>query len=324
LHDLAIIIVSTNEADWLAPCLTSVFDHAGALSLDVVVADNESTDRTRDVVEREFPQARVVRCRNRGFAHGNNRALMTCDARYVLFLNPDTEVLEGSLEDLIATLDERPRVGLVGVRQLWGDGTVYPTIRRFPSALRDLCEALGAERLPGRRGLLGALGWLGERELRPEPYERETACDWTVGSFMLVRREAIDGAGFLDERFFMYSDEPDLCWRIKQAGWDVLHLPQMTIVHHAGKSGVSSKVEAQMAFAKLLFARKHFSRPHLVAYRSALLVRHGLRALVGGVDRDEAKDKRAASRSALRVLLGREEPPYGQPPPTAVAPRVGR
>ena len=325
MHDLAIIIVSTNEAAWLPPCLTSIFDHAGELSLDVVVADNESSDDTREVVERQFPQARVVSCRNRGFSHGNNRAMMTCDARYVLFLNPDTEILDGTFEDLIATLDERPRVGLVGVRQLWGDGTVYPTIRRFPNALRDLCEALGAERLPGRRGFLGgrALDWLGERELRPAPYERETPCDWTVGSFMLARREAIDGAGFLDERFFMYSDEPDLCWRIKRAGWEVLHLPRMTIVHHAGRSGVSSKVEAQMAFAKQLFARKHFSPLHRAAYLAALLIRHSLRALLGGADRRAAEDKRAASRRALRVLTGREEPPFGPPPRTAVAPRAG-
>ena len=93
--DLAVVIVSTNEARWLPPCLTSVFAHAGDISLDVVVADNDSVDGTRELVESDFPDARVVTCRNHGFGHANNRGLETTSARYVLFLNPDTEILDG-------------------------------------------------------------------------------------------------------------------------------------------------------------------------------------------------------------------------------------
>src|SRR5687767_8204548 len=118
MHDLAIIIVSTNEARWLRPCLSSVFAHAGTIDLDVVIADNESTDGTRELVEREFPTARVVTCENRGFAHANNRAALTTDSRYVLFLNPDTEILEGTFDELVNALEARTGVGLVGVRQV--------------------------------------------------------------------------------------------------------------------------------------------------------------------------------------------------------------
>jgi GT2 family glycosyltransferase len=186
----------------------------------VVVVENEPPDGARELVEREFPQVRVVSCANRGFAHANNRALMSADARYVLFLNPDTEIVEGTFEDLVKLLDKRPWLGLAGVRQLTPDGEVYPTIRRFPNALRTLSEAFVSERLRRRASWLGAreLSWLGERELRPGPYERETRCDWTSGSFMLARREAIDAAGFFDERFFLYSEERDLCCRITLAG----------------------------------------------------------------------------------------------------------
>ena len=104
MHDLAIVIVSTNEAHWIAPCLATVYAHAGPIDLDIVVADNGSTDGTAEVVSR-FPGARVVRCENHGFSHANNRALMTCDARYVLLLNPDTEIREGTFADLVATMD---------------------------------------------------------------------------------------------------------------------------------------------------------------------------------------------------------------------------
>src|SRR4051794_22066215 len=94
--DLAIIVVSTNEAHWLTACLSTVFAHAGSARLDVVVVENDCTDGTRELVETAFPAARVVASANHGFAHANNRGAMTCEARYVLFLNPDTEIVDGT------------------------------------------------------------------------------------------------------------------------------------------------------------------------------------------------------------------------------------
>lgn len=316
MHDLAIIIVSTNEARWLRPCLTSVFAHTGTTTLDVVVADNESTDGTRELVEREFPTARVVTCENKGFAHANNRAALTTDSRYVLFLNPDTEILEGTFEELVNAVDARPTVGLAGVKQVDAEGRLAPTTRRFPNAFRALGEALASERLP-RRGT-----WLGERELRMELYEKEHACDWTSGSFMLARREALDSAGLMDERFFIYSEEPDLSLRMKRAGWQTRHLPLMTIVHHAGKAGISDRMLAQDAFARLQYARKHLSPSHRAAYAGALALRYLLRAAPLGAKTVDRERRREANRRALRTLLGREPPPFGEPPAQALAPRA--
>jgi GT2 family glycosyltransferase len=315
VHDLAIIVVSTNEAQWLPACLSSVFAHAGSIDLDVVVADNESNDGTRELVEQDFPGARVVSSLNRGFAHGNNRALMTCDARYVLFLNPDTEILEGTFQELVETLDARPSVGLVGVKQVTSDGTLFPTIRRFPNAVRTISEALGSERLSLRAG------WLGERELRMELYDQEVDCDWTSGSFMLARREAIESAGFLDERFFIYSEETDFCRRIKEAGWAIRHLPTMTILHHADKAGINAKMEAQNAYTRMQYARKHFSPAHRTLYGGALTLRYLLRYAVRGRDPGLATQRRAAASRALRTIAGLDAPPYGSPPGQAVAGR---
>jgi GT2 family glycosyltransferase len=194
------------------------FSRIADVSVDVVVVDNESTDGTAELVATEFPDARVVWSRNLGFSHANNRALMTCNARYVLFLNPDTEILDGTFAELVRMMDARPTVGLIGVRQVVTDGSLDTTIRRFPNALRALGDALLAEHLPRRPH------WLGERELDPASYEREFDCDWTSGSFMLARREAIESAGYLDERYFLYCDETDFCRRIKTAGWDVRHV----------------------------------------------------------------------------------------------------
>jgi len=312
-HDLAIVIVSTNEAKWLDPCLSTIFAGAGDASLDVVVVDNESTDGTRELVESRFPSARVVDSRNHGFSHANNRGVATCDARYVLFLNPDTEIVAGNFGELLEEMDQRPEVGLAGVRQLTGDGVLWPTIRYFPTIPRAIGEALAAERWPVRPR------WLGERELDMGLYDREQSCDWTSGSFLLARREALMSSGLLDERFFIYSEETDLCLRIKQAGWDIRHLTGMTIVHHAGKGGIRPKMVAQEAYGRRQYAQKHFPRPARSAYLTAVMARYVARALAPGRG-SEAVARRQAARRAIATLLGRAEPPFGPPPPTAVAP----
>jgi hypothetical protein len=311
--DLAIIIVSTNEARWLEPCLRTVYERAGDASLDVVVVDNASTDGTRQLVESTFPRARVVDSVNRGFAHANNRGAATCSARYILFLNPDTEILSGTFGELVAALDAQPKVGLIGVRQVTADGELWPTIRYFPGISRAFGDALGAERWPMRNR------WLGERELDLARYDEELDCDWTSGSFMLARREALLSAGLLDERFFIYSEEPDLCLRLKRGGWGVRHLPSMTILHHAGKGGVRPKMLAQDAFTRRQYAEKHFSAPRRVAYLTGVGAQHALRALLPTRDAATAQ-RRAAARLALRTLVGRAEPPFGPPPPTAISP----
>ena len=157
--DLAVIIVSHNSAGWLAPCLSSVYAKSGDLDLDVVVVDSGSTDDTVDLVRREFPDVRVLATENRGFAAANNRGLEIVDAEWVLFLNPDTEILSGTLEELVSLLRARPTVGLAGVRQIDENGVMDPTMRRFPNAVRSLSVSLGAERLPFHAS------WLGERVL---------------------------------------------------------------------------------------------------------------------------------------------------------------
>lgn len=313
MADLAVVIVSHNSASWLEPCLTTVYEHAGEIELDVVVADNESTDGSVELVGRLFPDARVLLCANRGFAYGNNQALMTVSAPFVLFLNADTEILSGTFADLLDDLRRRPQVGLVGVRQLGPEGAVYPTIRRFPSATRLFFEALGSERFPFRAS------WLGERELDLRVYDSEVECDWTSGSFMLARREALLAAGLLDERFFMYCEEPDLCLRIKRAGWEVRHLPSMTILHHWGRSGWNARLVAQDAYARRQYIGKHFSRPRAAAAIAAFALGHVARAVYGAPGREERRARRAASLRALRTLFGLEPPPFGRPPAQAVA-----
>jgi GT2 family glycosyltransferase len=313
VDDLAVIIVAYNSAPYIAACLRSVFEHLGPLRADVVVVDAESGDDTTEIVA-GFNDVRLIRGENRGFAYSNNRGLMTCDARYILFLNPDTEILEGSLSDLVARMDQQPGLGLLGVRQVDAEDQLDMTIRRFPNALRALGDALGAEHLPGRPG------WLGERELAPDAYDRELTCDWTSGSFMLARREAIESAGYMDERFFMYSEETDFCRRIGRAGWEIRHLPWLTILHYGAKVGVDPRIESLSAHSRMLYARKHFSQPHRALYFATIVMRHALRfACAGGGER--GKCRRMAHLAALRTVLGLSPPPHSPWSDFSVHPR---
>ena len=318
-HDLAIIVISTNEVQWLGPCLSSVYARVGTASVDVVVVDNQSTDGTREFVETSFPQARVITSHNGGFGYANNRGWESASARYALFLNPDTEIVDGTFGELVDAIDARPRVGLAGVRQITPDGRVYPTIRRFPNATRALSEALWSERWPVHPS------WSGERVLDVSRYDREQECDWTLGAFMIARREALLSAGLMDERYFLQCEEPDLCLRIKHAGWSVRHLPVMTIIHHADKAGHSPRMAGQEVYSRRQYAQKNFGPAHRAAYISAMCARHAVRAVVPGLGPDRGRARRRASQQALRTLLRSSEPPFCEPPQTAfwLRPPVG-
>jgi GT2 family glycosyltransferase len=312
--DLAIIVVSANDGHWLEGCLSSAIEHAGDATLEVIVVDNGSTDATRELVASSFPHVRLISQTNRGFAAGNNRGLELAHARYLLLLNPDTEVIDGTFGELVGVLDARPEIGVVGARQIHPDGTLCKSIHRFPSVTRALGDALSSERWPIKPA------WACEREVDPSVYARESECDWPTGSFLLVRREALLSAGVLDERFFLYCEEPDLCMRVKRAGWTVLHLPQMTIIHHAGKAGIQPRMLAQEAYSRKQYAAKHFGGGYGRAYLAALAARHLIRAASPHPRTPDARARRSAARLALLTLTGRSAPPFGFPPATAVEP----
>jgi N-acetylglucosaminyl-diphospho-decaprenol L-rhamnosyltransferase len=293
-HDLAIVIASHGDARWLDPCLASLDAHAGPLVSDVVVIENGGADEAAlAALSARHPRVRLLRCENRGFGHANNVGAATCDARHLLFLNPDTEIVAGTLEQLLAALERRPRVGLAGVRQVAGDGTPLPTLRREPTVARAVGEALFIDRWPLRPA------WLSECE---DDDGEERLCGWTAGSFLLVRSEAFAAAGGFDERFFLFSEEPDLCRRVRAAGWEVCHMPQLTLRHHGGRLALDPWIREQHARARLLFAAVHFPTPRREAYRLALLLHHALRYLTAFGDPRRRALRQSCAVAALRAL----------------------
>jgi GT2 family glycosyltransferase len=299
--DVCAIIVSHNSREWLDAALGSLAEHTREVTLEAVVVDN-GEDGAGEYAAARYPFVHTIRCENRGFGHANNRGLEIADARFVLFLNPDTEFVAGDLDVLVAAMERMPDVALAGVRQINGEGALAPSIRRFPSVARALAETLPVERVPVARRMLG------ERILDPADYESTVECDWTSGSAMFARAAAIRKVGGFDERFFLFSEETDLCWRIHWDGWRIVHIPHVTIRHHEQEHGANPRLWAQSAYARLQFAHKNLRHPR--AYRAALALRYGARTWAYSLPGRRADaDRRDASRAALTAVL-REEAPF--------------
>lgn len=259
VHDLSIVVVSWNVKDLLRHSLASVIASLGCekgrqLSSQLVVVDNASSDGSVDMLSEEFPQIHLIANReNVGFTRGNNQGIALSDGRYVLLLNPDTGVLGDALGEMVAYMEAHPRVGVLGPQLLYPDGQVQSSRRRFPDLRTAYVESTFMQ------------AWFADSQILRRYYvldasdDETLAVDWVVGACLLLRRQALDQVGTLDERFFMYSEELDWCYRAKKVGWEVIYLPTARVVHHAGKSSeqVLPVRHVQFQRSKVLFFKKH-------------------------------------------------------------------
>jgi GT2 family glycosyltransferase len=265
--DLSIIIVSWNVRELLRCCLASVDAGRGALALEVIVVDAASHDGSAAMVAAEFPWVRLLaRSDNVGFPRGNNLGMALANGRYLLLLNPDTEIVGDALTTLVAYLDAQPQVGMVGPQLLNSDGSVQSSRRRFPSLATAFFESTWLQ--PYAPPSLLADFYV------QDVADGETAVvDWLMGACMLTRRTLFEQVGGMDEAYFMYSEELDWCYRIKAAGWQVVYLPTAQVVHHAGKSSEQAVTARHVNFqrAKLRYFRKYHGRGAALLLRLFLL-----------------------------------------------------
>ncbi len=250
--DLSIVVVNWNVRDHLRRCLISIFA-AGPTGLEVIVVDNASTDGSPDMIRAEFPRVTLIANRdNRGFPAANNQGLAAARGRFVMTLNPDTEIVGEALARLIAYLDAHPGVGALGPQLLNPDDSIQSSRRRFPTFATALFESTW---LQGR----APRGVLRHYYVDDVAAEVEQEVDWVTGACIVVRREALDAVGGFDESFFMYSEELDWCRRIKSAGWKIVYLPGAQVMHHAGKSSEQAVAARHIHFqtSKVRYFRKY-------------------------------------------------------------------
>jgi GT2 family glycosyltransferase len=242
--DAAVVVVTYDALPWIEQCLQSV---RGA---QVVVVDNGSRDGTVALVRERFPEVRVVESENRGLGAGWNIGIRETASRYVLVLNADAWLLGDALTRLVAFADEHPRAAVVGPRLLNPDGTLQRSVRGFPTLWRLATEYFFLRKLGPHTSALNAFyaGGFDHDEVRD--------AEFVMGACMLVRREAIDAVGPLDEDFFLFSEETDWCYRFRQAGWEVLFFPGAECVH-VGGAAHGGRLYRENLLGHLRFLRKH-------------------------------------------------------------------
>ena len=244
LPELEVVIVSHGAEALLRNCLRSLREHPPQGEMRITVVDSGSPDDTPGMVEREFPEVRLIRCKNIGFSAANNLALRESDARAVLLLNPDTEVYAGTLDAALTRLWSEARIGMVGVKLVKQSGELDHACKRsFPTPLGALAHFTGVGRSIGASG---ALSQYRATELGDdEPGE----VDAVNGAFMLCRTEAVREVGLLDEGYWLYMEDLDWCQRFWDAGWKVFYEPRGVALHvKGGSSGARRAPRQEIAF----------------------------------------------------------------------------
>lgn len=226
---LSVIIVNWKVRELLRKCLESVQRETKGVEYEVIVVDNDSRDGSIEMVVKEFPWVRLIASnRNMGFARANNEAIRQASGDLVMLLNPDTELRQDVFGKMTGLMNREPHIAILGPKLLDADGSLQPSVRRFPTLASQLVlklHHLFPRVFPLRRSLA-----------RDFDYDRMQPCDQVMGAAMMIRRSVLEEIGLLDEGYFIWFEEVDLCKRAVDAGYQVWYWPGAEVVHHGGES----------------------------------------------------------------------------------------
>jgi GT2 family glycosyltransferase len=263
--DVSIILICWNSLRLTSNAIQTLEEHTAGVRYEIIVVDNGSAESTgaRGLSQR-FPDVRLIlNPDNRGFAAANNQGLAVARGRYLLLLNSDTEQTENAIGRAVEYMDAHPKVGILGVMHHNGDPgrTFQPSTASFPTP-RASCRRL----LVGTRGKARAVA-----PVQPPP---DGNVDWVTGSFLLARRECLDQVGPLDERFFVYNEDIDLCFQARKAGWEVRFWSGVSMVHFGSSSADQLADKTFMIYRnELEFFRKNHPPPATIAFYAVMTTR---------------------------------------------------
>lgn len=257
---VSIVIINWKTPDLLAGCLRSIIERTKEISYEIFVVDNNSADGSVEMVRRHFPQVNLIaNDANVGFAAACNQVIPQAHGEYVLLLNPDTMLVDNSIFELARYMDDHVRCGAVGPKVLNTDGTLQLACRRaFPTPRASFYRLTYLSKLFPRHPEFARYN------LTYADPDQEMEVDALSGSCMMVRNSAIKRIGLLDEDIFMFGEDIDWCWRLKQNGWSVNYVPRAQIYHYHGASSRFRRVGATINLHKGMevFYRKHFAGSH--------------------------------------------------------------
>ena len=293
--DLSIVIVNWNTRDLLAQCLESIQAYPPGVPYEVWVVDNASADGSAAMVRARFPWVYLIQNeQNVGFAVANNQAIRGSRGRNVVLLNSDTRVRPGALGALVAFVQAHPRAGAVGARILNGDGSLQPSCHPMLAPGREFWRLLFLE------GIWPRATYPMQRWDLETPRQVEAI----KGACLLLRREALDQVGLLDEGYFMYTEEVDLCYRLARAGWELWWVPQAEVVHHQAQSSrqAAERMYLQLYRSKVLFYRKFGGPRRAERFKRLLRLAYWPRLVFAGLGSVFSPTLAAQARTFRRLL----------------------
>lgn len=247
IKDLTISIVSYNSLKFLKPCLDSIYNDPHSIKYDIVVVDNASSDGSPKFIKNNYPLViLILNDKNIGFSAANNKAINRTNSKYIMLINSDCQVYEGSIDNLIEFMEKNTDIGIVGPKIVNSDGSIQHSCRRFPSIMNagfhTILTGIAPNNPFSRKYKLADVN-------RDIPF----GVDWVSGSCMVIRREALKDTGGLDENYFMYVEDIDICYRMWQENWKVYYYPHCKIMHHIGGSSGNQQVRASIRMQKSVF-----------------------------------------------------------------------
>lgn len=250
--DISVIIVNWNTRELLGKAIQSVVDTAQKFLVEIIVVDNGSTDGSQAMVASRYPLAqRVQNTENEGFARANNQATRLANGKYLLLLNSDAALYRGALNNLVTIMEHNPRAGIVGAQLRYPDGSFQAAHTPFPTLWQEFLILSGLGRL-----LYGSY----YPSRGPEEAQGPQKVDYVEGACMLIRREAYEQLGGMDEGYFMYAEEVDLCYAMQKQGWEVWYQPTARVLHHGGGSSRNRRTarEGDLYQSRVRFFRKNY------------------------------------------------------------------
>lgn len=273
---LSVIIISYNAKAHLKDCLQSLYDHTAVDPFEIIVVDNASTDGSLAMLAREFPKVRTIASPdNIGFAGANNLAMREAKGQFFLLLNNDALVTSGAVDTMLRLIQEKPDVGVLGPLLRNEDGSVQVSYGRMISLHAEAIQRVLTR--GNTRGNPLVRRYIANRS------KKEAYPDWVSGACMMLRADVVKLVGFFDDHFFMYSEEVDLCERIRRAGYRVYYTPQAEVVHIGGKSTEANPEKAAFEYrrSQLYFYSKHYGRVRVLLLKAYLLVSIAVRWVLG-------------------------------------------
>ena len=262
--DLTVIIVNWNTRELTRQCLVSLHNPLPELAVEIFVVDNASSDGSPQMIRDHFPQVRLVEnSGNLGFATANNQAVRLSSGRNILLLNSDTIVKPGAIEKLVGFMEASPHAGAAGARLLNPDGSQQYSCSPTPTLGREIKRMF---HLPGVRSD-------GYYEMKNWETSQPVKVDVLLGACLLLRRQVLEQVGLLDEGYFMYTEEVDLCYRIQEGGWQLYWIPQAEVIHYGGQSThqASQEMFSRLYESKVRYFRRHHGNIAMVEYKLVLV-----------------------------------------------------